>query len=263
MRYITLPLICSIFALFTGLNSASAGIRTQDVEYTQGGIVLEGYLAYDDGIKGKRPGVLVVHDWTGLGPYVKMRCDQLAKLGYIAFAADIYGKGVRPATHEEAGKVSGMYVKDRALMRARVKAGLDELMKNKLTDSSRIAAIGYCFGGTAVLELARSGADIAGIVTFHGMLANPNPDNAKNFRTKLLVQQGADDPFVDRKQLDAFIDEMRKTKADWRIIIYGGAVHSFTVPEAGSDPSKGMAYNESADRRSWQAMMDFFGEIFK
>ena len=263
MRLITLTLICSMLALFAGLDTASAGIRTQDVEYTQGGIVLEGYLAYDDGIKGKRPGVLVVHDWTGLGPYVKRRCEELAKLGYVAFGADIYGKGVRPKTHEEAGKVSGMYVKDRSLMRARVKAGLAELINSDMVDPARVAVIGYCFGGAAVLELARGGADIAGVVTFHGMLANPDPDNAKNIKAKVLVQQGADDPFVDQKQVDAFIDEMRRTKTDWRMIIYSGAVHSFTVPEAGSDPSKGMAYNESADRRSWQAMMDFFGEIFK
>jgi dienelactone hydrolase len=243
------------------LNNAHAGVRTQTIEYAQGGTTLEGYLAYDDGIKGKRPGILVVHEWTGLGPYVKMRCEELAKLGYIAFAADIYGKGVRPKTHEEAGKVSGMYVKDRALMRARVKAGLDELMKNQRTDSSRIAAIGYCFGGAAVLELARSGADIKGVVTFHGMLANPDPSNAMNIKAKVLVQHGADDPLVDQKQVDAFIDEMRKTKADWRMIIYGGAVHSFTVPAAGNDQSKGLAYNESADRRSWQAMRDFFDEV--
>jgi len=259
----TLTFICSFVALFAGLNSASAGIRSQDVEYKQGGTTLVGYLAYDDGIKGKRPGVLVVHDWTGLGSYVKKRCGELAKLGYVAFGADIYGKGVRPKTHEEAGKVSGMYVKDRAFLRDRVKAGLAELLKNDMVDPARVAAIGYCFGGAAVLELARSGSDIAGVVTFHGMLANPDPDNAKNIKAKVLVQQGADDPIVDQKQVDAFIDEMRKTKVDWRMDIYGGAVHSFTVPEAGSDPSKGMAYNESADRRSWQAMMDFFREIFK
>jgi dienelactone hydrolase len=251
-------------AIFLGLSiSASAEIKTKDVEYRQENTVLEGYLAYDDTVKGKRPGVLVVHEWTGLGSYVKRRCVQLAKLGYIAFGADIYGKGVRPKTHEEAGRVSGVYLKDRSLLRARVNAGLDELKKNALTDPARIAAIGYCFGGAAVLELARSGADIEGVVTFHGVLSNPNPDDAKNIKAKVLVQQGADDPFVDLKQVNAFIDEMKKTDADWRLILYGGAVHSFTVPEAGNDPSTGMAYNERADRRSWQAMRDFFGEIFK
>jgi dienelactone hydrolase len=257
-------LIILFTAIFLGLSiSASAEIKTKDVEYRQGNTVLEGYLAYDDTVKGKRPGVLVVHEWTGLGPYVKGRCVQLAKLGYIAFGADIYGKGVRPKTHEEAGRVSGVYLKDRSLLRARVNAGLDELKKNALTDPARIAAIGYCFGGAAVLELARSGADIAGVVTFHGVLSNPNPDDAKNIKAKVLVQQGANDPFVDLKQVNAFIDEMKKTDADWRLILYGGAVHSFTVPEAGNEPSKGMAYNGRADRRSWQAMRDFLGEIFK
>jgi dienelactone hydrolase len=207
--------------------------------------------------------VLVVHDWTGLGPYVKRRCEELAKLGYVAFGADIYGKGVRPSTHEEAGRLAGMYVKDRALMRERVKAGLEELRKNALTDPKRIAAIGYCFGGAAVLELARSGADIAGVVTFHGALANPNPSNAKDIKAKVLVNHGADDPLVDMGQVNAFMDEMKKTNVDWRVYIYSGAVHGFTMPEAGNDPSTGIAYNERADRRSWQAMRDFFGEIFK
>lgn len=263
MRYIRLALtgLLLLFAVCPG--TATAAVRTQTVEYKQGDTVLEGYLAYDDCFTGKRPGILVVHEWTGLGPYVKTRCEELAKIGYVAFGADIYGKGVRPATHEEAGKVAGMYTKDRALMRARVKAGLDELKNFGLVDTSHIAAIGYCFGGAAVLELARSGADIAGVVTFHGALANPNPSDAKDIKARVLVQHGADDPFVDRKQLDAFMDEMGKAKADWRVIVYGGAVHSFTVKDAGSDPSKGMAYNEGADRRSWQAMRDFFGEIFK
>ena len=256
-------LICALSSLLAFLGVARAEVVGKDVEYTQDKTVLQGYLAYDDSLKGKRPGVLVVHEWTGLGPYVKRRCEQLAKQGYVAFGADIYGKGVRPATHEEAGKVSGMYRKDRALMRARVKAGLDELRKNELADSSRIAAIGYCFGGAAVLELARSGADISGVVTFHGALANPEPGDAKDIKCKVLVNHGADDPFVDQKQLADFVDEMRKTKVDWRLYEYGGAVHSFTVPEAGDDPSKGMAYNELADKRSWQAMLDFFGEMFK
>jgi dienelactone hydrolase len=263
MRYILFLLTCSVLLFSIGLGTAGAEVRARDVEYREGDTVLLGYLAYDDALAGKRPGVLVVHEWTGLGPYVKMRCEELARLGYVAFGADIYGKGVRPATHEEAAKVSGMYFKDRALMRARVKAGLDELRKNPLTDSARIAAIGYCFGGAAVLELARSGADIAGVVTSHGALANPNPDDAKNIKAKVLVNHGADDPFVDMGQVNAFMDEMKKTKVDWRVIIYSGAVHSFTVPDAGNDPSKGMAYNERADKRSWQAMRDFFGEIFK
>jgi dienelactone hydrolase len=170
---------------------------------------------------------------------------------------------VRPKTHEEAAEVSGMYIKDRKLMRARVKAGLEQLKADPHTDTSRLAAIGYCFGGAAALELARSGADIKAVVTFHGMLANPNPDDAKNIKAKVLVNAGADDPFVDQKQVDAFINEMRKTDVDWRVIIYGGAVHSFTVPGAGSDPSTGMAYNERADKQSWAATMELFKEVFR
>ncbi|HEY3346781.1 MAG TPA: dienelactone hydrolase family protein [Nitrospirota bacterium] len=256
-------LIFAALSFSFGPGNAGAEVRTQTVEYKQDKTALEGYLAYDDAMAGRRPGILVVHEWTGLGPYVKRRCEQLAKLGYVAFGADIYGKGVRPQSHEEAGKVSSAYMNDRKVMRARVKAGLDELKKSKFTDSSKIAAIGYCFGGAAVLELARSGADIAGVVTFHGLLANPTPEDAKDIKAKVLVNLGADDPMVDRKQVDAFIEEMRKTKVDWRMDIYGGAVHSFTVPEAGNDPSKGLAYNERADKRSWQAMMNFFDEIFK
>jgi dienelactone hydrolase len=263
MRYFIITLVFLLLPLSTGLKGAAALVRTQDVEYKQDGTVLEGFLAYDDGFKGKRPGILVVHEWTGLGPYVKRRCKELAKLGYIAFGADIYGKGVRPKDHEEAARVSGMYTKDRALMRTRVKAGLEQLMNNGLTDHARIAAIGYCFGGAAVLELARSGADIAGVAAFHGALANPNPADAGNIRARVLVLHGADDPYVDQKQVDAFMDEMRKTDADWQVVLYGGAVHSFTVPEAGNDPSKGAAYNERADRRSWAAMRNFLDEIFK
>jgi dienelactone hydrolase len=258
-----LPLVCLLVTLSLGLGGAAAEMHTQNVEYRQNGTVLEGFLAYDDSYTGKRPGVLVVHEWTGLGIYVKDRCRELAKLGYLSFAADIYGKGIRPKTREEAARVAGIYMKDRDLMRARVKAGLEELQRHELTDPKRIAAIGYCFGGGVVLELARSGADIAGVVALHGSLVNPNPADAVNIKAKVLVLHGAEDPFVDQKQLNAFIDEMRKTNVDWQIDLYGGAVHSFTVPAAGNDPSKGAAYNERADRRSWQAMKDFFDEIFK
>lgn len=209
------------------------------------------------------PGFLWCTNGQGWAHTVKKRCGELAKLGYAAFGADIYGKGIRPETHEEAAKVAGIYTRDRGLMRARVKAALEQLRGHGLTVPARIAAIGYCFGGTAVLELARSGADITGVVTFHGSLANPNPTDAKNIKAKVLVLHGADDPFVDQKQVDAFVDEMRKTAVDWQMDIYGGAVHSFTVPMAGNDPSKGAAYNERADRLSWQAMKDFFDEIFK
>jgi len=248
----------------TGLAvNAEAAVKTRVVEYKQGNTVLEGFLAWDDTTTARRPGVLIVHEWTGLGPYVKKRAEMLAKLGYIAFAADIYGKGIRPSTPAEAGKIAGIYKNDRPLMRARARAGLDELLKQKGVDPKRVAAIGYCFGGTTVLELARDGADIRGVASFHGGLATPTPQDAKNIRAKVLAMHGADDPFVKPDEVAAFQDEMRKGGVDWQFISYGNAVHSFTNPDAGNDNSKGAAFNEKADKRSWGAMKQFFAEIFK
>lgn len=241
--------------------SAQAKLITKTVDYRQGGTTLEGYLAYDDSIKGQRPGVLVIHEWTGLGPYEKMRAEQLAGLGYVAFAADIYGKGVRPSTPELAAKEAAKYRgADRSLIRARAAAGLDQLAKFPQVDPNRLAVIGYCFGGTAALELARSGANLLGTVSFHGGLDTPNPGDAKHIHGKVLALHGADDPHVPPPQVAAFQKEMRDAKVDWQMIYYGGAVHSFTNPKSGNDPSKGVAYNEKADRRSWKAMQQFFDE---
>ncbi len=239
-----------------------AALQTRTVEYKQGDQVLEGYLAWDDAVSGPRPGVLVVHEWTGLGDYVQMRCRKLAELGYIALGADIYGKGVRPSP-QEAGAIAGKYKQDQKLMRARVNAALDVLRGNPLCDPKRVAAIGYCFGGTCVLELARSGADVAGVVSFHGGLSTANPADAKNIRGKVLVLHGGDDPHVPPKEVEAFENEMRAAGVDWQFVAYGGAVHAFTNPSAGSDKSRGAAYNAATDRRSWEAMKAFFGEIFK
>jgi dienelactone hydrolase len=225
--------------------------------------VLEGFLAYDTAGPARKPGVLVVHEWTGVNPYVKQRAEQLAALGYVALAVDVYGKGIRPATPQEAGKEAGKYKGDRALFRARLQAGLAELEKQPNVDPKRIAAIGYCFGGTGALELARSGAPVAGVVSFHGGLDSPSPADAKNVKGKVLVLHGADDPYVPEPQVKAFEDEMRAAGVDWVLVKYSGAVHSFTNPGAGNDNSKGAAYNASADRRSWEAMKAFLAEIFK
>ena len=249
--------------LLAGASVATAEVRTKVVEYKHGDAVLEGYLAWDDAIKGKRPGVLVVHEWTGLGSYARMRAEKLAGLGYVAFAIDIYGKGIRPKTPQEAGAQAGIYKSDRQLMRARALAGLNVLLGNEMCDTKRVAAIGYCFGGTTVLEIARSGADIAGVVSFHGALDTPNPGDAKNIKCKVLALHGGDDPYVPRKDVEAFEDEMRAGGVDWQLNAYSGAVHSFTNPEAGNDNSKGAAYNAKADRRSWDAMKLFFVEIFQ
>lgn len=252
-----------IFTLLaiTALN-ARGGIVSKPIEYKEGDKVLEGWSVYDDAIQGKRPAVLVVHQWKGLGDYEKKRAEMLARLGYNVLAVDIYGKGVRPQTPQAAGAEAGKYKSNRTLLRARVRAGLQALANHELTDPKRIAAIGYCFGGTTVLELARSGADIAGVVSFHGGLDSPTPGDGKNIKAKVLALHGADDPFVPAKDLAAFEDEMRQSGVDWQLIAYGGAVHSFTDWDAGSDNSKGAAYNERADRRSWEAMKQFFAELF-
>ena len=244
--------------------TARAQLHTENIEYKDGNTVLEGYLAYDDSsAKGKRPAVLIVHQWMGLTAYEKGRAEMLAKMGYVVFAADIYGKGIHPKDTAEAGAQAGKYKADRALLRQRVNAGLAVLEKNERTDAGRVAAIGYCFGGTTVLELARSGADIAGVVTFHGGLDSPKPEDGKNIKCKVLVLHGADDPFNPPQSVAAFEDEMRQAKVDWQMVKYGGAVHSFTEKDAGTDNSKGAAYNEKADRRSWADMQQFFGEIFQ
>lgn len=241
---------------------AHAEIVTRTIEYKQGDTTLEGYLAYDNSVASSRPGVLIVHQWKGLGPNEKMRAEMLAKMGYIAFACDIYGKGVRPAATQDAAAQAGKYKNDRKLLRERVNAGLAELRKQQNLDRAKIAAIGYCFGGTTVLELARSGADVNGVVSFHGGLGSPTPEDAKNIKAKVLALHGADDPAVPPAEVAGFEKEMRDAKVDWQLIAYGNAVHSFTMKEAGNDNSKGSAYNEKADKRSWESMKDFFTELF-
>ncbi|MBE0541059.1 MAG: dienelactone hydrolase family protein [Verrucomicrobia bacterium] len=242
--------------------AASAAIRTETIEYKHGDVTLEGHLTYEDSFRGPRPGVLVVHQWKGLSDYEKQRSEMLARLGYVAFAVDIYGKGVRPQTVEAASAEASKYKNDRALLRARVTAGLEALRRHKLVDTKPIAAIGYCFGGTTVIELARSGAEVSGVVSFHGALDSPKPEDGKNIKCKVLALHGADDPFVPDKDVAAFVAEMRGAKVDWQLVQYGGAVHSFTDWKAdGSIP--GAKYDERADKRSWEDMKQFLAEIFK
>lgn len=255
-------ILCAM-AMFVWALEAQAALHTELVEYKHGEAALEGYLAYDDVTSTPRPGVLVVHEWKGLGPYAMHRAEQLAQLGYVAFAVDMYGKGIRAKDHEEAAKLSGVYRSGRQLMRARITAALEWLAHQPFVDASRIAAIGYCFGGTTVLELARSGAPVVGVVSFHGGLDTPNRSDAQQITGRVLVLHGANDPFVGSEQVAAFEQEMQQAKVRYRLIRYPGAVHSFTVPEAGDDPSKGMAYNKEADRQSWEAMKAFLQEVFQ
>ena len=249
------PFLLALLAM-----SSNAAIKTETASFKHGGKTFEGYFAWDDSLSGKRPGILVVHEWFGHGPYVRRRAEELAKLGYVAFAGDMYGKGVYAKTHEEAAKLAGAVRGDRKLMRARGQANLDALKKHPAVDGSKLAALGYCFGGTTVLELARAGAAVLGVVSFHGSLGTPMP--AEKIAAKVLALHGAEDKHVN-PEVPAFEDEMRKAGADWQLVKYGGAAHSFTVPEAGDDPSKGMAYDEKADKRSWEAMRAFLSEVFR
>jgi dienelactone hydrolase len=251
-----------LFAVLISASSVRAEIRTANVEYKEGKTTLEGFLAYDDSAHGKRPGILIVHQWKGLTDYEKKRAEMLAKLGFVAFAADIYGKSIRPQDIQAAGAESGKYKNNRTLLRARANAGLSELKQQPNVDTSKLAAIGYCFGGMGVIELARSGANIAGVVSFHGALDSPKPEEGRNIKCKVLALHGADDPFVPAKDVAAFENEMRQAKVDWELVKYGGAVHSFTDWNMKGDALPGAQYNEKADQRSWQAMQDFFQEIF-
>lgn len=248
-----------IFLLLVG--PVFARVVTKTVEYKDGDQVLSGYLAYDDAIQGKRPGILIVHEWNGLGRYIQWRSREMARLGYVAFAADIYGKGVHPSTPEEFKKESGKYYADRQLMRSRVQAALDQLTKDPMVETSKIAAIGYCFGGAVALELGRTGAPLLGIVTVHGALADPTPADDANIKAKVLILQGGDDKFTLR-DLPTLENSLKTNHVDYRVITYPGAVHGFSNPDnKGSIP--GVLYNEKADKASWKDMVDFLKKIFK
>jgi dienelactone hydrolase len=199
----------------------------------------------------------------GVNAQAKASAEKLVRLGYVALVADVYGKGIRPASGKEAGPLAGKYKGDRPLLRARVNAALDELKRQPNVDGARLAAIGYCFGGTTALELARSGAPVAGVVSFHGGLGSPTPADARQIKGKVLALHGADDPYVKEDEVKGFEDEMRAAGVDWQLVKYSNAVHSFTDQDAGSDNSQGAAYNAAADRRSWEAMKDFFAEVLK
>lgn len=248
-----------VLSLIVGLQTAQAEVKTEVVEYKQGGTTLEGFVAYDSSIKGKRPVILIIHEWTGLGDYVKGRAKELAEKGYVAFAVDIYGKGIRPQP-PEAGKEAGKYKENRKLMRERAKAGYDFIKNKPYADASKMVAMGYCFGGLAALEMGRAGLSLAGVASFHGDLSNPAPQDAKKIKAKVLILHGALDPHV-KDQVPGFQKEMDDAKIDYQFISYSGAVHAFTNPAAGNDISKGAAYNALADKRSMQAFMDFLQEV--
>ena len=256
-------MLLALLAFTATLNTpVRAAIQEREVAYQDGDLALRGVLVWDDAVSGPRPGVLVVHEWWGRNDYAKRRATMLAGLGYAAFAVDMYGAGKLTSDPAQAGAWAGALKNDRPAMRARVGAGLKAFQEQKeVVDPANIAAIGYCFGGTTVLELARGGAPVKGVVSFHGALGTPTPSDIAGYKGRILACHGADDPYVPDAEVAGFVKEMRDAKADWQFVHYAGAVHSFTSPAAGNDPSKGAAYHAEADRRSWRDMQGFLKDV--
>jgi dienelactone hydrolase len=234
----------------------------QPLVYQDGSTRLAAYVARPASVQGKVPGIVIIHQWMGPTDHERRTADKLAGLGYVALAADIFGEGAAPANTKAAAALAGTYKGDRQLYQRRIRAALAALKAQAGVDPDRVAVVGFCFGGTGALEAARAGMPVKGVVSFHGGLDSPADRPVGPIAAKVLVCHGADDPFVPAKDVAAFQDEMRKAKADYTFIAYGGAVHAFTQKEAGDDPSKGAAYQEAAARRSWEHMKNFFGELF-
>lgn len=242
---------------------ALAAVVKRPVAYSLGDSRFEGVLVYDDAVKAPRPGLVLVPNWLGVTDANVKQAMEVAGQKYVILVADMFGVGARPKNQEEAAKASGALKNDRALMRARAGKALEALLAQAKTaplDTTKIGAIGFCFGGTAALELARSGAKVAGVVSFHGGLDSPKPEDAKNIQGRVLALHGADDPFVPEKDVQAFKAEMRAAKVDWELVVFGGAVHGFTDPDA-NVPGK-LQYNPVVARRAFKMMNDFFAEIF-
>lgn len=260
MRLTILALILS------GVVISRAAVVGKPVEYTADSVTLKGYIAYDDKITDKRPGILVVHEWWGLNDYARKRADMLAGLGYVALAVDMYGDG-KVATHpDNAAKFSSETMKNMPAMKARFMAALDLLKKNEHVDPMRIGAIGYCFGGGVVLNMARAGVDLNGVVSFHGSLATQSPAEKGKVEAKILVCNGAADKFTTAETIKNFKSEMHAADVNYKFINYPGAMHSFTNPDAtelGKKFNMPLAYNEKADKESWSAMKEFFKKVFK
>ncbi|MBI5472450.1 MAG: dienelactone hydrolase family protein [Ignavibacteriae bacterium] len=259
-RFAMVALLLSCAAL-----SSFAEIKGEEIEYTSDGVVMRGFLVYDDAVKEKRPGVLVVHEWWGLNDYARKRARMLAQMGYTALAIDMYGDG-KMATHpEDASKFSGELFKNMPVAKARFTAALDLLKEQETVDPERVAAIGYCFGGGIVLHMARMGVDLNGVASFHGSLATQTPAEEGDIKANILVCNGAADPFVTQEDIAKFKNEMEQAKADLTFKSYSGAKHSFTNPaatEAGKKFNLPLAYNAKADKASWNDLKAFFKKVF-
>ncbi len=235
-------------------------MRTQKIVYFDNDTQLEGYLAFNADISKPRPAVLVAHDWTGKNDFACQKADKLAQLGYVGFALDMFGKGILGETKEEKSVLIKPFLDDRSLLQQRILCAFETLKKIDVVDTSHIGAIGFCFGGLCVLDLARTGEDLRGVVSFHGILNSP-PSDTKKIRAKILVLHGYEDPLVPSDQVSKFQEEVTQAGADWQMNIYSNTMHGFTNPKA-NDKDFGTVYNALADKRSWVAMQNFFTECF-
>ena len=257
--------ILIILVLLAGVVSARATIKGEEVQYSAEGTSLKGYLAYDDAVKGKHPGILVVHEWWGHNEYSRKRARLLAELGYTALAVDMYGEGKQASHPDDAGKFATAVMQNLGTAKVRFMSALELLRKHKTVDSNRIAAIGYCFGGGVVLHMARMGVDLKGVVSFHGSYGTQMPAQAGKVNAAVLVCHGADDQFATAEQIAAFKQEMEKAGVDYQFITYEGAKHSFTNPQADEYAKQfniPLGYSESADKKSWEDMKQFLEKVF-
>lgn len=254
--------ILALLVVFGDVSVVKAEVKTREFAYTYEGVTFKGMFAWDDAVSGKRPGVLVVHEWWGLNDHARAQAKKLAGLGYVAFACDMYGDGKVTEHPQEAGQMAGEVRKNIRVWQGRAQAALRVLHDHEMVDSGRLAAIGYCFGGATALQLAYSGADLRAIATFHAALPTPDAEQAKAIKAKILINQGALDTFVPEEACQKLRSALDQAKVDYEFIYLGGAVHSFTAPDADKVGMKGMAYNAAADHRSWQAMKDLFREAF-
>jgi len=257
-KLLLMPVLLSLLSL-----PAYAEVQTKTISYRDGDTELQGFLAWDDSVDGKRPGVLVVHEWWGLNDYARRRAEQLAEMGYVAFALDMYGKGKVTQHPQQAGEWASMIRANTEAWVARAVAGLKVLKSQDLVDTSRVAAIGYCFGGSTVLQLAFAGEDLKAVASFHGALPVPTEQQAKAAKASILVCHGSADGLIPRETIQKFIEALNKGGADWQLVEYGNARHSFTNPDADKVGIEMLKYDAKADRRSWQHMKDLFSEVLK
>lgn len=244
-------------------SAVSAAIQTETVRYRDGEQELQGYIAWDDAASGKRPGVMVVHEWWGLNDYAKQRARMLAELGYVAFAVDMYGPDKVTDHPQQAGEWMKMITANQAAWQQRALAGLEQLRKHPKVDTASLAAIGYCFGGATVMQMTYAGADLKGVASFHGSLPVPTEEQAAKISSSIFIAHGNADSFIPTERVLQFQSALDKAGTDWQMTSYGGARHGFTNPSADQYGIENVKYSAAADQRSWAQLQRFFAEIFK